>query len=259
MKGLVIKDLMCMRKQLVTFCYVVLAVLIASIMYMLSARFGNIALAAQDLSKQTDMTDIDIVSVTNVATVFFMLLPMAVMCDFTIIFREDNKAGFANVSASLPLPIWQRVLAKYITLIVLFALGFVVDMVIGGVLTCLTDTLQFGDFMCIILSSVSIMSIFSCLAVFFCLLLKGGNEEHATIFSLLVMVAMLVLANIEKVKSIILMMILSGSDVPDDILVPDIFGLFRDKTLILLVTAVIVMALSYVGSYQIASRKRGVL
>ena len=195
---------------------------------------------------------------TNMATVFFMLLPLAVMCDFTIIFREDHKAGFANVSASLPLPIWQRVLAKYITLIVLFALGCVVDIVIGGVLACLTDTLQFVDFICVILSAVSIMSIFSCLAVFFCLLLKGGNEEHATIFSLLVMVSMLVLINIQKIKNIILM-ILSESDIPDEILVPDIFGLFRNKTLILVVTAAVIMVLSYTGSYLIATRKRGVL
>ena len=246
MKGLVIKDLVCMKKQLIIFCYVVFAVFIVSIMYMLSAQFGNIALAAQQLKAQEDMANIDIVSVTNMATVF------------TIIFREDHKAGFANVSASLPLPIWQRVLAKYITLIVLFALGCVVDIVIGGVLACLTDTLQFVDFICVILSAVSIMSIFSCLAVFFCLLLKGGNEEHATIFSLLVMVSMLVLINIQKIKNIILM-ILSESDIPDEILVPDIFGLFRNKTLILVVTAAVIMVLSYTGSYLIATRKRGVL
>lgn len=258
MKGLVIKDLMCMKKQLIIFCYVVFAVFIVSIMYMLSARFGNIALAAQQLKAQEDMANIDIVSVTNMAIGFFMLLPLAVMCDFTIIFREDHKAGFANVSASLPLPIWQRVLAKYITVIVLFALGCVVDIVIGGVLACLTDTLQFVDFICVILSAVSIMSIFSCLVVFFCLLLEGGNEEHATIFSLLVMVSMLVLINIKKIKNIILM-ILSESDVPDEILVPDIFGFFRNKTLILVVTAAVIMVLSYAGSYLIATRKRGVL
>ena len=49
MKGLIIKDLMCLRKQRVTFCFTVLSVIVISVMFVLSAKFGNIASANQEM------------------------------------------------------------------------------------------------------------------------------------------------------------------------------------------------------------------
>ena len=44
MKGLIIKDVMCLKKQLTVFIFVLIGVVAVSIMYVLSAKFGNIAL-----------------------------------------------------------------------------------------------------------------------------------------------------------------------------------------------------------------------
>ena len=49
MKGLVIKDMMCLRKQRVIFCYVVFCTVVLSVMFVLSAKFGNIAQAGQKM------------------------------------------------------------------------------------------------------------------------------------------------------------------------------------------------------------------
>ena len=51
MKGLIIKDIMCLRKQLITFIYVLIAVSVISVMYVLSARYGNLALAGRQMAK----------------------------------------------------------------------------------------------------------------------------------------------------------------------------------------------------------------
>ena len=60
MKGLIIKDLMCLRKQLIIFSYVVIAVLVISVMFVLSARFGNIALANESMMLENNISSIDI-------------------------------------------------------------------------------------------------------------------------------------------------------------------------------------------------------
>ena len=49
MKGLILKDIMCLRKQLTVFCYVIIGVLIVSVMFVLSTRFGNLASGASEM------------------------------------------------------------------------------------------------------------------------------------------------------------------------------------------------------------------
>ena len=49
MKGLILKDIMCLRKQLTVFCYVIIGVLIVSVMFVLSTRFGNLASGAREM------------------------------------------------------------------------------------------------------------------------------------------------------------------------------------------------------------------
>ena len=49
MKGLIIKDIMCLKKQLTVFIYVIIGVVVISVMYVLSAKFGNLALAGNEM------------------------------------------------------------------------------------------------------------------------------------------------------------------------------------------------------------------
>lgn len=125
MKGLMIKDLMCLRKQMILFAYTVAGVLALSIMFVLSVRFGNIADANQ-----------------------------------TMIFRMDGKAGFSSISSILPLSVNKRVLAKYLTVFMMFGIGVVVDIVISFVLSMFTDIISFVDFFGIIISAASLMCIY---------------------------------------------------------------------------------------------------
>ena len=56
MKGLIIKDIFCLRKQLKTFTFVLIGVFVLALMYVLSARFGNIAKAGADMLMDNDLT-----------------------------------------------------------------------------------------------------------------------------------------------------------------------------------------------------------
>ena len=122
MKGLVLKDLMCLRKQLMIFGYVVVGVLVLSVMFVLSARFGNIAMANQAMVATEGLSASDITNLSTNVLILFMLLPLATVGDFANVFTEDGKAGFFNVSSVLPISVKKRVLAKYVTIFAMFGL-----------------------------------------------------------------------------------------------------------------------------------------
>ncbi|MBP5762642.1 MAG: hypothetical protein J6W48_06675, partial [Lachnospiraceae bacterium] len=60
MKGLVIKDIMCLKKQLTTFAFVIAGVVVISILYVLSSRFGNLATVGEALfDENNNMSQVD--------------------------------------------------------------------------------------------------------------------------------------------------------------------------------------------------------
>ena len=77
MKGLVIKDIMCLKKQLTTFAFVIAGVVIVSVMYVLSTRFGNLAkVGVALLDENNNMSEIDVKNLGSMALVLFMFLPI---------------------------------------------------------------------------------------------------------------------------------------------------------------------------------------
>lgn len=259
MKGLVIKDLMCLRKQRITFIYIVAVVVIVSIMFVLSAKFGNIALAGQEMMSENDMTEIDIKNLASLALFLFMLLPIAMVGDVTAIFTADGQAGFANVSSVLPVSIEKRVLAKYITISAFFGIGVATDLVISFVLSFLTDIISFIEFFQIIITCASVLFIYGVLICMFMIVYGYGKENYALISSIMTIIAMLILTNLSKVKNLFLSCFSDKHEVLDVNPLEIITGFMKDNCLSAFITAVLVGVLSYFVSVFIAKRKRGVI
>lgn len=257
MKGLIIKDLMCLRKQMILFVYTVVGVLVLAIMFVLSARFGNIADASQAMMIENDLSAMDIKNMSATSLILFMLLPIAMVGDVTTIFRMDGQAGFSSVSSILPLSVNKRVMVKYLTVFTMFGIGVVVDIVISFVLSMLTDIISFQDFFGIIISAASLMCIYGALAIVFCFLFGYGKEDYATIISWAAILMTAILANMKNIKVILASIRADGSDLMD------FFGGFMNfikyKYFVLFAIAVIVMTASYFVSVRIVERKRGVV
>ena len=135
MKGLMIKDIMCLKKQLMVFCYVIIGVLIVSVMFVLSARFGNLSVAARQMAAENNMSVLDVNNLATLALLSFMFLPFAAVGDVLFVFEEDNKAGFAKVAGALPLSVPKRVLSRYLSVFALLAIGALLDIVIAFALS----------------------------------------------------------------------------------------------------------------------------
>lgn len=257
MKGLMLKDLMCLRKQMILFAYTVAGVLVLSIMFVLSARFGNIADANRTMMIENNLSDIDIKNLCTTALILFMLLPIAMVGDVTAIFRLDGKAGFLSVSSILPISVNKRVLAKYLTAFVMLVIGVSVDIAISFVLSILTDIISFTDFFGIIISAASLIGIYGTVAIMFCFLLGYGKEDYAIIVSWAAMIIFVIFANIKKIKLIFASISTGNSDGIG--FFDDFMDFIKHKYYVLFAIAVIATAGSYFLSVEITRRKRGVV
>ena len=262
MKGLMIKDIMCLKKQLTVFCYVIIGVLIVSVMFVLSHRFGNLALAGNQMMAENNMSDIEVKNIASLALLLFMFLPFAVVGDVLNIFEEDNKAGFAKVAGALPVSIPKRVLSRYLSIFALLAIGAVFDIAIAFVLSFLTDIISFGNFMGLILSSLSVMVIYSSIQIAYRVAMPGpGKGQYAQILSLLTMAVCFILIRFKKVKEIVTI-IVKGQVENNDMSVErmwDLLTVLKEKAWIVMLIAIAVMLVSLGISVTIAQRKRGVI
>lgn len=255
MKGLIIKDLMCLKKQLIIFGYVVVSVLVLSIMFVLSSQFGNLAIANQEMMVENSMTDMDIVNLSTVFLMLFMLLPIAMVGDFACVFEEDGKAGFEKVSAILPLSLHKRILSKYMTILMMFGAGVGIDLLIAFVLSIITDLISFADFFGIIIAAASVMSIYGSLVIVFCFLFGHGKEDLARIATVLLLLGSIILLNFSKIKMILFNVSSETGTLPDFRFVDFI----KQQSGILFMAAVFVMFVSFFVSVTVAKRKRGIV
>ena len=257
MRGLIIKDLMCLRKQLIIFSYIVISVLVISVMFVLSSRYGNIARMNEGMMIENNMSSVDVKNLSTMALILFMLLPVATVGDAATIFTEDGKAGFSKVSASLPLSVKKRVMAKYITIFAVFGIGVTVDLVISFVLSRLTDIISFADFGGIIVSAASLMGIYGALVIVFCFLFGHGKENYAIITSWILIIMTAVLVNINKIRK--LFSHSEAEDAESMNVFADFLDFLKHRSYVLLAVALITIAVSYFASVGIAKRKRGVV
>lgn len=231
-------------------------------MFVLSARFGNIAMAGERMLADNQMTSTDVKNLGVQVLVLLMLLPIAAVGDMTNVFTADGKAGFDKVAASFPIPIRQRVLARFMTIFAMFFMSVTIDTILAAVLSALTDLLSFGEFMGIILSGASVIGIYGSLLIFFCILLGFGKESYAQIFTLLLMILMAFIAGFRTIKMLWLVI---TEVIPEPVredgssFVWNTLDLVKDKWWIFVLTAVCISILSYTLSVLTAERKRGVI
>lgn len=258
MKGLIIKDIMCLKKQLTIFAIVLIAVAAVSIMFAISSKCGNIAVGNAIMLEEEQFGELDIVGLSTEIMVFFMLIPPALLADLFFVFDCDKKAGFYKVSASLPISTEKRLLARFLTIYTLAAISAGTDILIAFVLSLITDVIKFKDFLGIIVSVISVISIYGALVIFFCILLGYEKDRYVQLLAIFTMLAGVVLINFNKIKTII-----HGIALHDDrtrtINMWGPIDFIKEKSYILLIAALAVSVCSYFASCFIAKRKKGVI
>lgn len=259
MKGLLLKDLMCLRKQCVLFGYVVFVVLIMSIMLVLSVKVGNLAGLSASMEEESGLTVGQLENLLSFILMLFMLLPIVMTEDVTSIFAADGKAGFSKVSSSLPVSLEKRLLSRYLMLGTMFGIGVGVDTIITFILSLLTDIISFADFFGIIISVASIMLLYGAIAIVFCLELDDGKAEKAQMYTFNTMFIGFCIVKYKDIKGFLIQMF-SGSGEEGDVSVFfDAINFMKYRSYVLLIIAFVAVCISYGLSLAIAKRKRGII
>ena len=251
MKGLIIKDLMCLRKMRATFVFVTVSSFVITVMALISARCGNIALAEQEyLTGGSDMP-ISPAYILWYAVAVMVLLPLASIGDtLTLAFEADKNSGFATVAGALPLSVKQRITARFITLFLTCGTGAFISLALSFILSLFTDIMTFGDFAGLVLSAASLILIFSALEMILIFLLKMKNTDYVRIISLLIMSAVFIVSILGRIIDAI-------RAVKPTELITDGLLFLENRWFILAAAAAVCLLVSYFVSTGIAERKRG--
>lgn len=254
MKGLLIKDFFCLKKQLINYGFIIVGVIVISIMFVLSYNFGNIHAGFTQMIDSGEAAEADITLIASNALLLFMLIPIACTGDITNLITDDENASFYKVASMLPVSISKRVACRFIAGYLFIAIGVAVDFMMTIILSSLTSVISFGKFCGVIISFASVMMMYISLFILFVYLLGKGKTTYANIIPLLMGIAVYVCAHFNRLREF-----LTGVD--DNAL----FDLYKQttefifhKSYILLLAAVIISGGAYFTAVHIAERKRGV-
>lgn len=143
MKGLIMKDLYCLKKELRLFLGVTIGSALVSVLFLLSARYGNIADALADIQKTEMLGSDTLLSMCDMLALFVIYLPIALVGSLVECFKEDSKAGFSKVAFSMPLSCKKIVGSRYITCMLFFGVCVLSASFCNAIVSSVSDTLEF--------------------------------------------------------------------------------------------------------------------
>lgn len=254
MKGLLIKDFFCLKKQLINYGFIIVGVIVISIMFVLSYNFGNIHAGFTELIDSGQSTETGITMLAVNALLFFMLIPIACTGDITNLFTDDENASFYKVASALPVSISRRVACRFIAGYLFIAIGVAVDLILSLFLSSLTGVVSLGKFCGVIISFASIMMMYISLFILLVYVLGKGKTTYANVIPLLVGIVVYVGPNYNRLRAFLM-------DSDDNALM-EVYHrtteFIFNKSYILLIAAMIISGGAYFAAVRIAERKRGV-
>lgn len=255
MRGLLIKDFFCLKRQFYTFLTEMAGSFIVSVLFGLSSRYGNLALEFQSMLSDGDMTEDGVMLLIRYVLFFFLLIPMAFTGNVADVFLDDKNASFQKLASAMPISIAKRVAARYMTGLSFTLLGFVMATMIALALSSLTELVSFGELFGVLVSFASFMVIYLAIFIVFEYLLGVDKTAICQILPIIIIGLVLIIPHIGEVSK----MFLEG-DVTSFVLrkFQGIQDFLTNQSYLAAITAIALLAGSYGISVGIAKRKRGV-
>lgn len=254
MKGLLIKDFFCLKKQLINYGFIIVGVIVISVMFVLSYNFGNIHAGFMEMIDSGESTETGITMFAVNALLLFMLIPIACTGDITNLFVDDENASFYKVASALPVSISRRVACRFIAGYLFIAIGMAVDLIMSILLSSLTSIVSLGKFCGVIITFASIMMMYISLFILLVYVLGKGKTTYANVIPLLVGIVVYVCLNYNRLRAFLM-------DSDDNALM-ELYHRTTEfmfhRSYILLIAAMIISGGAYFMAVRIAERKRGV-
>ncbi len=147
MKGLILKDIYCLRTRIMTYILTLVAALVIGILISLSSEYGNLKLDVfmGDVAtvSEDDMAAYEMI--LGGATFLAILLPLGVGFDGIMTFNMDEKANFGDVLRTMPVKPIEIVLARYCTTYGFLLTGYVSSVLIALLISPVVEVFTLGE------------------------------------------------------------------------------------------------------------------
>ncbi len=253
MKGLIIKDLMCLKNSIRTFFFVSIATLVISVMAVLSAKFGNIALL-EKISVDNGFNVSPLKMLWFAISIMVMMPIMSIGDIISGVFAADSNAGFAVVSSAMPVSVKRRVEARYLSVLSMCGAGVLASLIIAMVLSFFTDIMSAGEFVGLIFMASSVMLIYVAIEMVMILALNKASDYSAHLSFLIMCIAGGIVLAIRWDSVKLMVFELRFYDIAEDAI-----KLFSSGWYIFVLIAAVCLAFSFFMSVHLAERKRGVI
>ena len=147
MKGLILKDIYCLRTRIMTYVLTLVAALAIGILISLSSEYGNLKLDVF-MGDDTSVSEDDMAAYEMIlggATFLAILLPLGVGFDGTMTFHMDEKANFGDVLRTMPVKPGEIVLARFCTAYGFLLTGYVSSVLIALLLSPVVSIFTLGE------------------------------------------------------------------------------------------------------------------
>lgn len=250
MKGLMIKDMFSLRKQMRFFIFVVVSVFVISIMFVLSVKFGNVGRFLEKIQTDENAVSEEItIGLTKLVMLFCLFIPIAFTGNVTEIFLDDYNASFEKLMSAFPISVRKRVAARYISGISFTLTGLCISLILSLVLSLLTTIINFDEYMRYLICFTGVILIY--LSILIVLAYIIGGEKTGLVGTLPVII-MVLTGILIKYKTFYKMLFLNG-----DILL--IFFQAAEKiqhmSVTIFVISLLCLILSYILSVFVTERK----
>lgn len=147
MKGLILKDIYCLRTRIMTYVLTLVAALVIGILISLSSEYGNMRLDVM-MGDAAAVSEDDLAAhkvMLGGATFLAILLPLGVGFDGIMTFHMDEKANFGDVLRTMPVKPVEIVLARFSTAYGFLLTGYVSSILIALLISPVVEVFTLGE------------------------------------------------------------------------------------------------------------------
>lgn len=255
MKGLIQKDLYCLRRGLKTFILVSIGVIAISVLFILSARYGNVAKGIEEMKIENNMGEKEFYAIYQGFIWCVLALPMSFLGIIAECFKEDKKAGFSRLLLCLPLSEGKIVGSRYISSLLLAGASLADSFLAGFFVSLVSDVFSLQKILGYILCLNAGLLVYTSLQMF---LTYAFGAERADLIQCAPSVILLVFfiyffqENLSGLTDAEFTAYITG-------IVNDISDFMIHKCGLIFLIAIGCMGLSFWGSWVLFRKRRGVI
>lgn len=171
MVGLIYKDLCCLKKHIKVFILVTLATIVLSVLFILSIKYGNVALMIAEMSEE------EFFGMFQTAIWCVLILPIVSSAMIQECFNEDTKVNFKKCLYALPVKEENVVGGRYVSGLAFLFLGFLGTLVASICICFATDAFKFTQLLSYCITVLAALIVYEAFVMFVLYTVDGKKAD----------------------------------------------------------------------------------